>query len=118
MTSNVELSKVKTLLASVRDAPANTEDAADDILQPIYLYLMNIPSASDSTYHWFCSRADQLTIGAATFLLRLFAYDSPKVDDWKRRLKSCLSSCCDCIKGFGEVKTSSRTTSVSQRDST
>lgn len=110
MTSNVELSKVKTLLTSVRDAPVNTEDAADDILQPIYLYLMNVPSASDSTYHWFCSRANQLTIDAATFLLRLFAYDSPKVDDWKRRLKSCLSGCCHCIKGFGEVKASSRTT--------
>ncbi|KAG1818441.1 SEN1 N terminal-domain-containing protein [Suillus subaureus] len=111
MTSDVELSKVKTLLTSVRDAPVNTVDGADDILQPIYSYLMNIPpSASDNTYHWFCSRANQLTIGAATFLLRLFAYDSPRVDDWKRRLKSCLSGCCQCIRGFGEVKASSRTT--------
>ncbi|KAG1848713.1 SEN1 N terminal-domain-containing protein [Suillus subalutaceus] len=86
MTSDVKLSKVKTLLTSVRDTPVNTADGADDILQPIFSYLMDIPpSASDNTYHWFCSRADQLTIGAATFLLRLFA-------------------------GFGEVKASSRTT--------
>ncbi|KAG2101040.1 SEN1 N terminal-domain-containing protein [Suillus discolor] len=111
MTSDVELSKVKTLLTSVRDTPVNTVDGAEDILQPLYLYLMNIPpSAPDNTYHWFCSRANQLTIGAATFLLRLFAYDSPRVDDWKRRLKSCLSGCCQCIRGFGEVKASSRTT--------
>ncbi|KAG2151416.1 SEN1 N terminal-domain-containing protein [Suillus clintonianus] len=111
MTSDAELTKVKTLLTSVRDAPVNTADGADDVLQPIYLYLMKIPpSASDHTYHWFCSRANQLTIGAATFLLRLFAYDSPLVDDWKKRLKSCLSGCCQCIKGLGEVKASSRTT--------
>ncbi|KAG2359476.1 SEN1 N terminal-domain-containing protein [Suillus spraguei] len=111
MTSDVELSKVKTLLTSVRDTPVNTVDGTEDILQPIYLHLMKIPpSASDNTYHWFCSRADQLTIGAATFLLRLFAYDSPRVDDWKKRLKSCLSGCCQCIRGFGEVKVSSRTT--------
>ncbi|KAG1882613.1 SEN1 N terminal-domain-containing protein [Suillus subluteus] len=111
MTSDVKLSKVKTLLTSVRDTPVNTADGADDILQPIFSYLMDIPpSASDNTYHWFCSHADQLTIGAATFLLRLFAYDSPRVDDWKRRLKSCLSGCCQCIRGFGEVKASSRTT--------
>ncbi|KAG0703798.1 SEN1 N terminal-domain-containing protein [Suillus ampliporus] len=111
MTSDVELSKVKTLLTSVRDAPVNTADGADDVLGPIYAYLMKIPpSASDRTYHWFCSRANQLTIGAATFLLRLFAYDSPRVDDWKRRLKSCLAGCCQCIKGLGEVKASSRKT--------
>ncbi|OAX44312.1 hypothetical protein K503DRAFT_861544 [Rhizopogon vinicolor AM-OR11-026] len=111
MTSNVELSKVKTLLTSVRDIPVNTADATDDVLGPIYTYLMKVPpSASDNTYHWFCSRADQLTIDAATFLLRLFAYDSPRVDDWKRKLKACLSGCCHCIKGFGEVKTSSRKT--------
>ena len=111
MTSNVELSKVKTLLTSVRDIPVNTADATDDVLGPIYTYLMKVPpSASDNTYHWFCSRADQLTINAATFLLRLFAYDSPRVDDWKRKLKACLSGCCHCIKGFGEVKTSSRKT--------
>ncbi|KAG1742367.1 SEN1 N terminal-domain-containing protein [Suillus paluster] len=111
MTSDVELSKVKTLLTSARDAPVHTADATDDVLGPIYSYLMKIPpSASDQTYHWFCSRANQLTIGAATFLLRLFAYDSPKVDAWKRRLKSCLAGCCQCIKGLGEVKASSRKT--------
>ncbi|KAG2155818.1 SEN1 N terminal-domain-containing protein [Suillus bovinus] len=111
MTSDGEISKVKTLLTSVRDAPVDTVDGTEDILQPIYAYLMNIPPfSSDNTYHWFCSRANELTIGAATFLLRLFAYESPRVDDWKRRLKSCLSGCCQCIKGFGEVKASSRTT--------
>ena len=115
MTSDVELNKVKTLLASVRDAPVNTAGATDDVLGPIFSYLMRIPpSSSDNTYHWFCSRAQQPTIDAATFLLRLFAYDSPRVDDWKRRLKACLSGCCHCIKGLGEVRTSSRKTWVAQ----
>ena len=119
MTSDVELSKVRALLVSVRDAPVNTADATDDILGPIYSYLMKIPpSPSDNTYHWFCSRAQQLTIDAATFLLRLFAYDSPRVDEWKKRLKSSLAGCCHCIKGLGEAKTSSRKTLVAQWAST
>ncbi|KAF9242609.1 SEN1 N terminal-domain-containing protein [Melanogaster broomeanus] len=109
--SDVDLDKVKGLLARLRDTPVNTVDGSDDILAPIFGYLMQVPSNStDKCYHWFCSRADQLTVEAATFLLRLFAYNSPRVDEWKSRLGGCLAGCCACVKAFGEVKVSSRST--------
>ncbi|KAI6122505.1 SEN1 N terminal-domain-containing protein [Pisolithus croceorrhizus] len=66
--------------------------------------------ASDKCYHWFCSRADPLTVEAATFLLRLFAYDSPQVEKWKVKLRTCLAGCSECVKVLGEVKVSSRPT--------
>ncbi|KIJ64432.1 hypothetical protein HYDPIDRAFT_187805 [Hydnomerulius pinastri MD-312] len=111
MTTTKDANKVKALLASVRDTPVNTADASDDVLGPIYGYLMKVPSnSSDKCYHWFCSSADQLTVEAATFLLRLFAYNSPNVEEWKNRLRGCLAGCCACVKSFGEVKVTSRLT--------
>ncbi|KAH7909030.1 SEN1 N terminal-domain-containing protein [Hygrophoropsis aurantiaca] len=105
------VSKVKALLATVRDNPANTADAKDNVLEPVFIYLMGVsPNTSDNKLHWFCNQADQVTVEAATFLLRLFAYNSSQVDKWKTKLKTCLAGCCACVKGLGEVKTSSKTT--------
>lgn len=111
MTTTPDVDKVKALLAKLRDTPVNSADSSDDMLSPVFNYLMKAPSnSSNKYYHWFCSRADQVTIGAATFLLRLFAYNSPKVDEWKARLIGCLVGCCACVKAFGEVKVTSRST--------
>ncbi|EGN98396.1 hypothetical protein SERLA73DRAFT_109860 [Serpula lacrymans var. lacrymans S7.3] len=106
-----EVSKVKTLLATLRDTPVNTTDGSDSLLAPIFVYLMKVQaSPNDKTLHWFCDRADQLTIDAATFLIRLFAYNSVRVDEWKKKFQVCLEGCSKCVKGFGEVKVSSRHT--------
>ncbi|KAG9315885.1 hypothetical protein JVU11DRAFT_3534 [Chiua virens] len=87
MTTASDVQKVKALLTKLRDAPVNSADGSDDVLAPVFSYLMKVPSnSSDQSYHWFCSQADQATVGAATFLLRLFAYNSPRVDEWKARL--------------------------------
>ncbi|KAI6114047.1 SEN1 N terminal-domain-containing protein [Pisolithus sp. B1] len=71
---------------------------------------VDVVPVSDKCYHWFCSRADPLTVEAATFLLRLFAYDSPQVEKWKVKLRTCLAGCSECVKVLGEVKVSSRPT--------
>ncbi|KAF8843323.1 hypothetical protein BDN67DRAFT_945625 [Paxillus ammoniavirescens] len=111
MTTASDVDKVKALLASVRDTPVNTADGSDDILAPIFGYLMKVPpNKNDRRCHWFCSLADHLTVEAATFLLRLFAYNSPRVEEWKAKLVGCLAGCCDCVRVFGEVKVSSRST--------
>ncbi|KAH7885389.1 SEN1 N terminal-domain-containing protein [Phlebopus sp. FC_14] len=111
MTTPNDVARVKALLAKVHDTPVNTEDARDELLVPIFSYLMQVPSdSSDKCHHWFCTRADPLTVDAAAFLLRLFAYNSPRVHEWKDRLHACLAGCCGCIKAFGEVKVSSRST--------
>ncbi|KAG6376985.1 putative senataxin [Boletus reticuloceps] len=111
MTTTSEVVKVKALLVRLRDTPINSADGSDDVLAPVFTYLMKVlPNSSDKCYHWFCSRADQVTVGAATFLLRLFAYSSPKVDEWRARLIACLTGCCPCVKAFGEVKLTSRST--------
>jgi len=111
MTSGDDVEKVKGILASVRDTPVNTEVGSDEVLQPIHSYLMKAPpDTSDKRYHWFCSRANQVTVDAATFLLRLFAYNSALVDKWKARLKNCLARCSKCVKALGEAKVNSRPT--------
>ncbi|KAI0269828.1 SEN1 N terminal-domain-containing protein [Gloeopeniophorella convolvens] len=74
-------------------------------------YLFKVPTdPSDGAFHWFCQRADPTTREAASFLLRLLAYDSQRVNDWKVRMKGMLRSCCDCVKGLQEAKEASRTT--------
>ncbi|EIW80969.1 hypothetical protein CONPUDRAFT_104043 [Coniophora puteana RWD-64-598 SS2] len=65
---------------------------------------------ADNVLHWFCSKADPLVVEAATFLLRLFAYDSAQVNEWKAKLKLCLGGCSECVQMLNVVKVSSRTT--------
>jgi senataxin len=111
MTSSADAAHVEKLLTNLRDVPVNTEGASDSFLGPIFTYLMKIsPNPSDGTLHWFCDRASQLTIEAATFLIRLFAYNSPRVDTWKEKFESCLGGCCNCVRGLEEAKVSSKST--------
>lgn len=111
MTSTAEAAHVEKLLTNLRDVPVNTEGASDSFLGPIFTYLMKVPpDPSDGILHWFCERAGQLTIAAATFLIRLFAYNSPRVNAWKKKFEECLGGCCDCVKGLEEAKLSSKDT--------
>ncbi|KAF9013411.1 SEN1 N terminal-domain-containing protein [Cyathus striatus] len=104
-TNNVE-----RLLADLRDAPIDTSGPSDAVLGQIYTYLMDKPQTSSGEVHWFCSKADPIIVEAATFLLRLFAYDSPQVQTWKQILDRCLSNCTRCIISFEAAKVSSRNT--------
>jgi senataxin len=101
---------VQTLLKTLRDAPVNTEGALDATLAPVYDHLMRVPSTSDGCFHWFCELAEPDTVEAATFLIRLFAYNSPRVDEWKKRFEKCVTGCLLCVRGLGELKESSRNT--------
>lgn len=104
-------SGITDLLASLRDAPVNTENMSQNILSRLYRYLMDIPSGSDNVLHWFCPRAMPDTVEAATFLIRMFAYET--VDEWREKFQSCMSSCAACVQGLERAKVTSRATYVS-----
>lgn len=111
--SNNQSSHVKGLLVTLRDNPADTTRASDDVLRDIYLYLMNVVPTSSGDVHWFCDEASAVTIEAATFLIRLMAYDSEEVAKWKAKLHHCLSGCISCIQGLERGKVTSKHTYVS-----
>ena len=108
--SRTVCNRVETLLTTLRDKPVNSEQLDDGVLGEVYSYLMDIPSTSSGDLHWFCEKADIITVDAATFLLRLFAYDSDPVDVWKERLQQCLTCCSSCVGGLETAKVVSQTT--------
>jgi senataxin len=104
-------SDVQSLLATLRDSPIDNAGASDKVLGTVYNYLMGVPTKPpDNVLHWFCRQAAPNTVGAATFLIRLFAYNSPLVEGWKTKLHSCLSRCPECVQGLEQAKVSSRNT--------
>lgn len=107
------LAEVRALLAGFRDAPVGTENIPEADLVKLYHYLMAVPSGSDNVLHWFCHRAAPDTVEAATFLLRMFAYE--KVDEWRKKFLLCVKSCADCVLGLERAKVSSRITYVSMK---
>lgn len=105
--------QVEALLERLRKEPVRSEGSTDQIMKVILDYLFKVPEDPlDGMYHWFCLRADSVAREAATFLIRLFAYDSQRVDDWKARMKRIISSCCDCVGALQEVKRTSQRTCV------
>ncbi|KIK69521.1 hypothetical protein GYMLUDRAFT_33895 [Collybiopsis luxurians FD-317 M1] len=100
---------VQDILKQLHDDPRNSEGVQESDLDVIYTYLQRC-SVAKSNYHWFCRRAEGSVVQAATFLLRLFAYNSPKVDLWKGWLNKSLDTCAECVLGFEKAKISSRTT--------
>ena len=105
------LQLVRKTIKQLRDVPANTSGAGQDVLQLISDYLVEV-SPKEGPVHWFCAKADQLTIDCATFLLRLHAYDAGSIQTWRGLFTRCLRGCCDCVYGLGEVKITSRHTYV------
>ncbi|GLB38538.1 putative SEN1 N terminal [Lyophyllum shimeji] len=99
---------VRQLLATLRDVPVDTVNMSTSILKTIYDHLMNVPSGSDNVLHWFCHRAASDTAEAATFLIRMFAYQS--VDQWRAKFQSCMSRCVDCVQWLERAKVTSRST--------
>jgi senataxin len=104
-------SNMQKLLKSLHDTPVDNAGASDQVLGSVYAYLMDLPpSSGDKKLHWFCDKADPTAVAAASFLLRLFAYDSPQVDQWKNSLNTCLRGCCDCVRSLERIKVDSRHT--------
>ncbi len=106
----MENNDVKTLLAKLRDDPVDNTGATAEVLGQVYSYLLAVPKHQSGRIHWFCSRAIPVTIEAASFLLRLFAYDGKEAEIWKGNLNSCLTGCCDCVSSLETIKVTSRTT--------
>ncbi|KAJ7175856.1 SEN1 N terminal-domain-containing protein [Mycena filopes] len=119
MTSHDAASIVERQLSLLRDSPVDNSGASEAVLASIFKYLMDVPpTVSDESVHWFCGRAAPTTVAAATFLLRLFAYNSPAVEEWQTKLRSCLNGCCNCVQGLEEAKLSSRNTYFGAFDAT
>jgi senataxin len=114
LSVNVDDAKqIQTLLERLRKEPVGSEGSTDSILRVIFDYLFKVPAdSSDDLVHWFCQRADSVTREAATFLIRLFAYDSQRVNDWRARMKRLIFSCCDCVRGLQDAKRTSQETCV------
>ncbi|TBU62332.1 SEN1 N terminal-domain-containing protein [Dichomitus squalens] len=107
--------EVKKKLVELRDAPVAM--VPDEVLRILSMYLLGSLSApaNPTTFisaheHWFCSQADEVTREAATFLIRLHAYNSNSVDVWRLHLKRVLSRCCYCVRGLHEAEIMSRHT--------
>ena len=114
LPNNIDIStQIETLLERLRNEPVGSEGSTDQVMKVIFGYLIEVPEDSlDGAYHWFCQRANNVTQEAAAFLIRLFAYDSQRVDEWKARMKKIVSSCCDCVRALQEVKRTSQQTCV------
>ena len=107
--------EVKKKLAELRDAPVAL--VPDEVLRLLSTYLLGSLStpANPATFtptrqHWFCSQASEVTREAATFLIRLHAYNSNSVEVWRLHLKRVLSTCGYCVRGLHEAEAMSRHT--------
>ncbi|TFK91118.1 hypothetical protein K466DRAFT_515953 [Polyporus arcularius HHB13444] len=107
--------EVKKKLLELRDQPVAI--ASDDVLRLVSTYLLgslkkpeSLDNVSPKFGHWFCSQAEDLVKEAATFLIRLHAYNSSSVDIWRAQLKRVLSRCCYCVRGMHEAENMSRHT--------
>ncbi|KAL6302769.1 SEN1 N terminal-domain-containing protein [Sparassis latifolia] len=111
-SSSPDNEKVKAEVTKLRDNPTNLPSEA--VLALVCNYLIGPPQRPPEPRnvfeHWFCSRADDLTVQVATFLIRLHAYHSARVEVWRQQLRACLAQCCDCVRGLQEKKVSSRHT--------
>ncbi|KAG2010053.1 RNA helicase [Coprinopsis cinerea AmutBmut pab1-1] len=101
---------IDALLENLRDNPADNASASDDVLGRVYDYLIKDVSAKPGDLHWFCDKASRTTVAAASFLLRLFGFDGPLVEEWKKHFHRCLSSCAFCVESLECIKISARST--------
>jgi senataxin len=106
----MENKDIATLLDNLREDPVDNTGVTDQILGRIYNHLLAVSKDKNGKLHWYCQRASSTTIGAASFLLRLFAYDGQEAETWRGHLNTCFVGCCDCIVEFEKVKGSSRMT--------
>ena len=109
--------EVKKKLAELRDTPQTLVGDEDLRLTSTYLLgsLKKPENGAEPPLvhdHWFCSQAHEVTREAATFLIRLHAYNSSSVDIWRSQLKRVITRCCYCVRGLHEAEIMSRHTYV------
>ncbi|KAL1748411.1 SEN1 N terminal-domain-containing protein [Schizophyllum fasciatum] len=100
--------EIANILADVRADPAKYNKPSETILGAIYGYVVKTGPPELSHIHWFCSSASETLREAATFLIRLFAYNSPLVETWKSQYCSCVNECAHCALGVEVAKTRAR----------
>lgn len=103
---------VDELLNDLRDNPADNAAATEEVLAKIFKHLTAAPDDAAGRVHWFCNQASQTTVGAASFLLRLYGFNGESVNIWKANFHRCISNCCFCVQQLEEIKLSSRSTYV------
>lgn len=84
---------------------------SDELMRDSYKCLTRLQDDASNTdgVHWFCSRATLIVKEAATFLIRLHAYNSPHVPVWKKMCSDVIHSCCDCSYAYQCAKFVCRT---------
>ncbi|KAI0031389.1 SEN1 N terminal-domain-containing protein [Vararia minispora EC-137] len=100
----------KDALIGLRDFPV--EDPDPKLMVKLFDWTMGLPTTADRL-HWYCHRADETLVMAATYLIRLFAYDGSKKVQWLERLEIILRGCCDCVRGLQAAKWNARQTYLS-----
>lgn len=106
------VSNLEELLEALRIVPADSNAVGDEILAAMYGHLLQKNPRPTGDVHWFCEKADSVTKEAAAFSLRLFAYNSDRVDQWKMVLHDCVSCCAHCGAAFENGKIIWRNTCV------
>ncbi|KAJ7069799.1 SEN1 N terminal-domain-containing protein [Mycena amicta] len=102
-----DIQRIDDTLKELRDFPVDS--SGDDKLALLYNYLCDIPPQA-GRLHWFCRRATSTTVEAASFLLRLHAYSSEPVLQWKGKMAACLKGCVECVAGLQRAKAASKNT--------
>jgi senataxin len=106
------IKKAKLKLQQFRDHPPGSADVSDADLTLLVTVLIQDDVSKDDIPHWFCSKAHPVAVDAATFLFRLHAYQSPRVEKWRTQLRRCITNCAKCVQQFQEAKTTARHTQV------
>ncbi|KAL1693704.1 SEN1 N terminal-domain-containing protein [Schizophyllum commune] len=105
--------EIANLLADVRAEPAKYNKPSDTVLGAIFGHVVKTGPPEPSEIHWFCSKASETLREAATFLIRLFAYNSPLVETWKAQYSLCVNECVQCALGVEIAKTRARSVYMS-----
>lgn len=108
-STSSEEREIATLLQGLRDRPADNA-AAEPLLPRIFSFLTQVSPTPSGQLHWFCDKASETTVGAASFLIRLYAFKGPSVQTWKQGFRNCVSSCAFCVESLECIKATSRST--------
>ncbi|TFK27976.1 hypothetical protein FA15DRAFT_612773 [Coprinopsis marcescibilis] len=103
--------QIHALLQDLRDNPADNETADNILLQKVYDALTKTSQLPGSKeIHWFCDKVPTDTVECASFLLRLYAFNGPSAEEWKKGYRRSLRGCTQCVANLEHVKVSSRST--------
>ncbi|KAG8930710.1 DEAD-box type RNA helicase [Tulasnella sp. 418] len=91
----------KKLLEELRNNPVNTGGSTDEYLKKC-LDFVDSKKPRSGPSHLYCSRTTEVVREAATFLIRLQAYQNSQA--WKERLIALFRECLDCVRGYAEAR--------------